>query len=229
MARDCPIYGSAIYIDCLDCDSKFCKEVRRKYSEICIGIDQSYQNTGISIVADGKLIKVKSVRLDKYKTNSEKRYKLYKALDKVLQNCVNNSKNVVCILERIRLQSKGFINIDYIKSIGALNSVIVDACYNYLVNVYSVDTRCWKSQVIGTSKPKSNKYGVPDEKWPTIQWVISKGFVDSILMDMTDTHKTKGTFIESGRRYMYNNDAADSAGIAMFWFVGDHGKLKEEK
>ena len=30
-------------------------------------------------------------------------------------------------------------------------------------------------------------------------------------------------------KYMYNNDAADSAGIAMFWFVGEHEKLKEEK
>lgn len=229
VGRNCPLLGIATYLDCLDCDSKFCRQIKRKYSEICIGIDQSYNNTGISIVADGKLIKVKSVWLDKYKTNSEKRDKLRKVLDKVLQNCVNNSKNVVCIIERIRLQSKGFINIDYIKSIGALNSIIIDVCHNYLVDVYSVDTRCWKSQVIGTSKPKKNKYGVPDEKWPTVQWVISKGFVDSIIMDISNSKKVKGTFIEGGKKYMYNNDAADSAGISMFWFVGDHEKLKMER
>ena len=29
--------------------------------------------------------------------------------------------------------------------------------------------------------------------------------------------------------YMYNNDAADSAGIAMFGFIGDQDKLQEEK
>lgn len=231
MARNCPIYGEAIYLDCLDCDSKLCKELKTKYSEICIGIDQSYQNTGVSVVADGKIIKVKSVILDKYKTNSEKRDKLRKVLDKVLQNCVNNSKSVVCILERIRLQSKGFINIDYIKSIGALNSVIVDICHNYLVDIYSVDTRCWKSQVVGTSKPKSNKYGVPDEKWPTIQWLITEGWGEAILIDVSDTKRSKGTFIRvtDGKKLMYNNDAADSAAIAMFWFKGDHEKLKEEK
>lgn len=229
MAKYCPLLGRAIYADCFDCVSKDCQKPKKKYSEICIGIDQSYNNTGISIAADGKLIKVKSVWLDKYKTNSEKRDKLRKVLDKVLQNCINNSKSVVCILERIRLQSKGFINIDYIKSIGALNSVIVDVCHSYMIDVYSVDTRCWKSQVVGTSKSKSNKYGVPEEKWPTIQWVISKGFVDSIIIDMSNTRKTKGIFVEGEKKYMYNNDAADSAGIAMFWFKGDHEKLREEK
>lgn len=229
MARPCPIYGVAVYLDCIDCNCKLCKKINRKYQQICIGIDQSYQNTGISIAADGILIKIKSIRLDKYKSNSEKRDKLREILERVLQNCLSNSNNVVCILERIRLQSQGFINIDYIKSIGALNSVIVDVCHNYMVDVYSVDTRCWKSQVIGTSKPKDNEYGVPKEKWPTIEWLLRKGCGASILIDVTDTKKSKGVFERDGKKYMYNNDAADSAGIAMFWFKGNRDKLKEEK
>lgn len=229
MGRSCPIYGTAVYLDCLDCDSKLCKSIKRKYSQVCIGIDQSYNNTGISIAANGELIKVKSVWLDKCRSNSERREKLRKVLDKVLKSCVDNSENVVCILERIRLQSRGFINIDYIKSIGALNSVIVDVCSLYCVQVYSVDTRCWKSQVIGTSKPKSNRYGVPDEKWPTVEWLLKQGFETDILIDMSETRKSKGTFVRGNKKYMYNNDAADSAGIAMFWFVGEHEKLKEEK
>ena len=76
MGRSCPIYGTAIYLDCLDCDSKLCKSIKRKYSQVCIGIDQSYNNTGISIAADGELIKVKSVWLDKCGSNSERREKL---------------------------------------------------------------------------------------------------------------------------------------------------------
>ena len=55
------------------------------YDEIVIGIDQSYKNTGISIVADGKLADVKSIRLDKYKSNSEKREVLRNRLDKLLR------------------------------------------------------------------------------------------------------------------------------------------------
>ena len=229
MGRACPIYGTAVYLDCLDCDSKLCKETNLKYSEICIGIDQSYNNTGISIAADGKLVKVKSKWLDHYKSNSEKRQALRETLDKVLTSSTRNANNVVCILERIRLRSRGFVNIDYIKSIGALNAIITDKCHEYGIKVYSVDTRCWKSQVIGTSKPKSNKFGVPDEKWPTVQWVIKSGFESSILVDMSETRKTKGVFERDGIKYMYNNDASDSAGIAMFWFVGDRTKLKEEK
>ena len=119
-------------------------------------------------------------------------------------------------------------NIDYIKSIGALNSVIADVCHDYSVPVYSVDTRCWKSQVIGTSKGMPNKFGVPEEKWPTVNWLIKQGWEDSILIQING-RKSKGTFVRDGQKYMYNNDAADSAGIAMFWFKGDHEKLQLER
>ena len=97
------------------------------------------------------------------------------------------------------------------------------------IKTYSVDTRCWKAQVIGTSKPQANKYGVPEEKWPTVKWVISKGFKKSILKIVTG-RKKKGTFIgKDGLHYMFDNDAADSCGIAMFGVVGDKNKLVLEK
>ena len=203
--------------------------LKYKYNKVVVGIDQSYKNTGISIAADRKLVKVRSLQLDSYKTNSDKRRALANTLDGLLKAVCPKAREVVCIIERIRLRSQGFLNIDYIKSIGALNSVLVDVCSLYCVQVYSVDTRCWKSQVIGTSKPKSNRYGVPDEKWPTVEWLLKQGFESDILIDMSETRKSKGTFVRGNKKYMYNNDAADSAGIAMFWFVGEHEKLKEEK
>lgn len=236
MSKYCPVsQGTVLYMDCLDCDDKQCKkhntQTKAKYDQVVIGIDQSYKNTGISIAADNKLIKVKSINLEKYNTNSEKREQLKKTLHNVLNSvCKENisDKKVICVIERIRLRSQGFLNIDYIKSIGALNAVIVDVCALFGVPVYSVDTRCWKAQVIGTSKPQSNKYGVPEEKWPTVKWVINQGFESSILQTV-EGRKTKGTFMKDGQKYMYNNDAADSAGIAMFYFVGDKDKLKAEK
>lgn len=199
-----------------------------KYKQISIGIDQSYKNTGISISCDGKLKKVTSINFEKIKSNSEKRKLLKSKLNSLLNSIQNKSDSVVCIIERIRLMSQGFLNIDYIKSIGALNSVIVDCCSEFNIPVYSVDTRCWKAQVIGTSKPMVNKYGVPDEKFPTVKWLIKLGFEDSILNEVTG-RKIKGTFTKQGKKYEYNNDAADSAGISMFWFVGDKTKLKLEK
>lgn len=228
MGKPCPLLGTAIYLDCLDCNDKPCKKKQYKYNKIIIGIDQSYNNTGISIAADGKLVKVRSIQLDIYKSNSEKRRALAKTLNGLLRAVCPKSKEVICIIERIRLRSQGFLNIDYIKSIGALNSIIVDTCYEHCIPVYSVDTRCWKAQVIGTSKPMPNKFGVPEEKWPTIKWLIKQGWEDSILIPI-EGRKTKGTFVRNGQKYMYNNDAADSAGIAMFGFLGDKEKLQIER
>lgn len=229
MSKPCPIFGRAIYMDCLDCDERICKNMEIKYNTISIGIDQSYQNTGVSISADGKLLLVRSIHLDKYKSNSERRKHLRKYLENMVCKVKPKCKNIVCVIERIRLRSQGFINIDYIKSIGALNSVIVDVMSTFNIYTYSVDTRCWKSQVVGTSKPMRNKFGVPDEKWPTVKWCIEKGFESSILMCMEGTRKTKGTFYKDGIKYMYNNDASDSSAISMYYFVGDRNKLEVEK
>ena len=49
MSKYCPLYGIAIYADCLECENKM------KYNKIVIGIDQSYKRTGITIVADDKI------------------------------------------------------------------------------------------------------------------------------------------------------------------------------
>lgn len=201
------------------------------YNEIVVGIDQSYQNTGISIVADGKLKDIRSIRLDKYKNNSQKRGVLHTKLQHLMSDVTNKSNSVVCIVERARLHGgpTSFVNIDAIKAMGALTATIVDVMDQYGVKVYSVDTRCWKSQVIGTSKPQSNNYGVPEEKWPTIRWCIRQGFEQKLLVDVSATRKQKGTFVRAGKKYQYNNDAADSAGIAMYWVLGDHNKLQLEK
>ena len=207
---------------------------KRQYNEVVIGIDQSYKNTGISLVVDGVLRDIKSVRLEHYKTNTEKRKKLNEELNKLLSIVCNKTKRAVCIVERARTrggspQGSNFINIDAIKAMGALTAVIVDICALYSVPVYSVDTRCWKAAVVGTCLPQENSYGVPSNKWLTVEWVIKQGYEHKILVDLTHTRKLKGTFTRDGKKYQYNDDAADSAGIAMYWVKGDRGKLKIER
>ena len=233
MSKNCPIYGKAIYMDCLECDDKPCKSRGIKARKIVIGIDQSYKRTGISVGIDGNFVLIKSVDLSKYNSNTEKRKTLRGVLFKLINN-INNKynilyNNIICVIERIRLRSKGFLNIDYIKSIGALNALIVDIMQGFNIPVYSVDTRCWKSQIIGTSKGESNSYGVPDEKWPTVRWLCRKGYRKEILIDVSDSRKTKNTFAKNGCKYMFDNDAADSAAICMFGFVGEKDKLLPEK
>lgn len=200
------------------------------YNQIVIGIDQSYKNTGISIIADGKIRDIKSILLESYPNNTERRIKLRSSINKLLYSVSNKSDSIICMIERTRVHGgeKSFININTIKAMASLTALTVDMMYSYNIPVYSVDTRSWKAQVVGTSKPMQNKYGVPPEKWPTVKWVISQGFENKILVDVTNTRKVKGTFIRNGKRYMYNDDAADSAGIGMFWFVGNKNLLKKE-
>lgn len=228
MSKPCPLYKVAIYADCLECDTKECKHFgKKKYKQICIGIDQSYKNCGISLSADGELKKVSHIDLQDCKNNTERREKLVGMLDVVATASCKQAEQVICIIERIRLQSRGFVNINYIKGIGALNACIVDLMSKFNISVYSVDTRCWKAQVVGTSKPQKNTFGVPDEKWPTVLWTRKQGFNKSILRKVKG-RREKGTFLIDGEKYEYDNDASDSAAISMFWFVGDKDKLQEE-
>lgn len=199
----------------------------RKYKQLSIGIDQSYKNCGVSISADGQLLKVTHIKLEQCRTNTDRRRLLKAYLDNMLKAIITKADSITCIIERIRLHSQGFLNIDYIKSMGALNAVIIDIMDEYDIPVYSVDTRCWKSQVIGTSKPKDNDLGVPKEKYPTVEWCIKQGFENSVLRTVRG-RKKKGTFTRNGIRYMYDNDACDSSAISMFYFIGDKEKLKQE-
>lgn len=194
---------------------------------ISIGIDQSYERTGISIFVDGNKKMIKSLTMPN-ESKSVKRNCLKDELVKVFEFCKSKpDAEVMVIIERIRLFSKGFVNINYIKSIGALNALIVDTAMQYNINVYSVDTRNWKSTVIGTSKPEQNEYGVPDEKWPTVKWCIDNGWEDDILIKV-EGRKKVGTFIRNDDKYMYDNDAADSAAIAYFAFTSNKNKLEIE-
>lgn len=199
---------------------------------ISIGIDQSYKRTGFSVVEDGKLVEVGSVDLSKLSCKAEKRDAVRRRLDYLLEVAINEKamkpSKVVVIIEQIRQFSQGFINMSYIKGVGALNATIADLAHSYGVRTYSIDTRCWKATVIGTSKPKENNFGVPPEKWPTLEWLIKQGFEESVRLEV-EGRRTKGTFLsKDGRRYEYDNDAADSAAIAMFPWVGDKSKLKLE-
>ena len=193
-----------------------------KYNKIVIGIDQSYKNTGISIAADGKLKNISNIRLDGFKNNPERRNILKSKLDKVFEKYFlladKYGAEIEIIIERIRLQSDGFLNFDYIKSIGALNSIIIDCAYKYGIEVFSVDTRSWKSQVIGTSKPRNNKYGIDPKKWPTILWIISQGLENKIKRPVSN-RKKKGVITKNSERFTYDDDAADSAGIALYGFI----------
>lgn len=228
MSKYCPIYDNQVlYIDCLECEEKKCKKMKK--NKIVIGIDQSHKDTGISIAFNGQIKAVTHCFTDNLPNNSEKRYCLKETLTKVLDKSnkmsLKHNADVIVIIERIRLRSQGFININYIKSIGALNAVIVDCVALYGYHTYSVDTRAWKSSIVGNSKGLENQYGFDPKKYPTILWCIKNGYEKYIIEDAGK--KKKGVIIKDGKKITYNDNKADSICIALYGFV-DNQKLEVE-
>ena len=199
----------------------------QKYNKIIIGIDESYKRTGISIVADGKIKSINSIDFQKIKTNSEKRKILREKLENLIIKLKSRAKEIIIIVERIRLHSAGFISEDYIKSIGALIAVIVDTAYEYGISVYSVDTRAWKSKIVGTTKAENNNLYIDPKKYPTIKFLINKGYTDKIKAYLPENTKIKNYLKDKKGKYLYNDDAADSACIAMYGFSKDPKLIAE--
>ena len=203
--------------------------VGKKFKQIIIGVDQSYKRTGISIAADGKLLHVCSVDLSESDDKTWKRREVQRHVEKACFLADARSKEKpVLVLERIRMFSKQFVSIPYIKQMGALNAYIIDKAWSTGIETYSIDTRAWKAGVLGTSKPADNDFGDPPEKWPCVDWVIGNGFEKAVKLPVSG-RRQKGTFTDGkGKKWEYDNDACDSAGIAMSWFCCDPSKFERE-
>lgn len=164
-----------------------------------IGLDTSYTRTGISVAIDGKLEVVRSIKFTKCKSKPEKRRKLKQRLKHYIE--LYNPDYIV--IERTRQFSTNgkqqFFQMPMIKAGISLLTVVIDVAFEKGIPVYSVDTRSWKSKVVGTSKHKG------DKKQPTIDFVESLGF------DMCG-----------------DDDAADSACIALFKWYSER-KIGEEQ
>lgn len=200
-------------------------------SKIVIGIDQSYTRTGITILKNKKLVEMKSVDFHDCNNNTEKR----RLLKDILSNYIleYGEEETIIITERIRLRSQGFLSEAYIKSTGALVATIIDVANVYDIPVYSVDTRSWKGQIVGDSKPLNNPYGINKEKYRTILYLRSKGLLKCIAEPYTGRGKQGVVNIKiNGKKTpcKINDDLADSYCIAMYGFLPEHKqKLKEEK
>lgn len=189
-------------------------------NKVVIGIDQSYKNTGVTVnYNNGEKLKVFAIHTETLNDNSLKRQMMKEWLEKIVKHTIKiyPDTEIVCIIERIRLQSKGFLNINYIKGIGALNALIVDIMYEHGIETFSVDTRAWKSTVVGTSKPMENKYGISPEKYPTILWNIKHGRKQDII-NYDVGKKKKGVIVKGDKSYTYDDDKSDSIAISFYGF-----------
>ena len=201
----------------------------KTYKKLVIGIDQSYTRTGISLAGDGKLLKVSYIPFEPSECHSEKRKKVSHKLSHIIQMNQHKASQLVVIVERIRQFSGGTLSMDYIKSTGALIGCIVDTAAEYDIPVYSADTRSWKSQVVGTSVPKANSFKVDPKKWPTIEYLLRRrsDVRESDILVPVGKRSKKFAKKLGGTKYCYNDDAADSACIALYGFCKGRNLKRE--
>lgn len=212
-------------------------------NKIVVGIDQSYKRTGITVLEDDVLIRKMFYIDGSGMTHASYRRKIRCELSMILTELKESKSKVEIIMERIRLRSRKkedgrnqndiFISLNYIQSTAALCGVIIEVGEQYNMPVYSVDTRAWKSAIVGTSKPLENGYGLPPEKYPTILYVKNRGLLKNII-EVYEGRATKGiiTINEHGNRYRARviDDVADSFCIAKYGFLPEgKQKLKPEE
>lgn len=192
-------------------------------SKICIGIDQSYKNTGWSICKDDKVIEYGNIPLEHIGNNSEKRNIVNSTVEQLIVKSLSEvnqmSHKVIVIVERIRLRSQGFLNINYIQSTAALIINIVDIAKKYNINVYSVDTRSWKSNIVGSSKGKKK------------QILITKGKNKGKYRTITDNKTDTMDYVKNnlGIDTKGDDDVADAICISKYAFLTKNKrKLKLE-
>ena len=170
------------------------------YEKIVVGIDESYTETGIAIIADGKLIHAYGIKFKKCKNKIEKRNMLKSELIKIFNKIQGKSKSIVVIIERIRTFSNNKLRPAYLISTGGLYATIADTSYSYGYEVYTVDTRAWKSKVVGTCKHDG------DPKLPTINFIILKGWEKYIK------------YMNKKGIVGYNDNIADAICIGLYGF-----------
>ncbi len=179
--------------------------------KICIGIDQSYTDTGIAISIDGIPHVWKNESFKGCKNKTEKRNRLRKRLSMLFERCSEKTGDILVLVERIRTYTGGdFLRPNYLKSTGALVAAIVDVAYDWDLKVYSVDTHSWMSKVVG--KPNKKK----GEDKPSIKFVKRK-------YDIDVKYKTAKGLIK------YNDNISDAICISLYGFCKGIDKLLKEE
>ena len=131
-----------------------------------LGIDPSYKRTGFAVVEDGKLQHYASLDLKKTKTKKEKREWIKNTIRIIEGTCWPDKKIDKIVIERTRLYSRGFISMKTVIALGSLISTVIDGTD---LDVYSVDSRSFKSRVIGRASCSKEE---------VIGWAKSKFGVD---------------------------------------------------
>ena len=192
-------------------------------SKCIIGIDESYTQTGIAVILNGEVERVFCERYKGCKTNTEKRVCIKRRIQDVVAWVHTEYnipyKEVKVIIERIRTFSGGHLSTKYLITTGALVATIIDTFAQCGIDTYSVDTKSWKNNIVGSSKPYENKYGINPNKYRTILYIRDKGYLHFVAEPYTGRGK-KGIIPVTidGEKVLckINDDMCDAICIALY-------------
>lgn len=197
-----------------------------------IGIDESYTNTGISLCIDKKVITVKSLI-----TRTKNDMRLY------VQNEISNLAHIAnwdynihhtemaVVFERVRLFSSSFISTQYMLSMSYLNGAIIMKAIEEEIPCYSIDTKCWKSHVVGSSKPQENKYGVDPKKFITLDYCMKNPELKKYVVEYEENERKQKKCYKAkdGKYVRFNDNLADAICISLSPWYAPAKSFKEEK
>lgn len=203
--------------------------------KIVIALDESYTRTGLTIMKDKQIIIMRSIDYKGCKDNTAKRAFLKENLKYYIKYALNQKESndeVFVLIERARTFSGGHMSTKYLLSVGSLIATIVDVTKSYNLKTYSVDTKAWKRQIVGTVEGKKNKYDINPNKYPTILYLKSKNLLDKIVVPYDGKGKKGVIPVKINNQIQQckiNDDLADSYCIAEYGFLPvSKQKLKEE-
>lgn len=211
--------------------------MKEEINRCIIGIDESYTQTGVAVIINDDVVRVFCENFKGCKTNTEKRIRikhfLYDIVAWIHTEHDISYKEVKVVIERIRTFSGGHLSTKYLITTGALVATIIDTFAEFGILVYSVDTKSWKNNVVGSAKPYNNKYGINPNKYRTVLYIRDKGYLHFVAEPYTGRGK-KGIVPVTidGEKVMckINDDMCDAICIALYGTLPEQKqKLIEEK
>lgn len=122
---------------------------------IVLGIDQSYTNFGVAVVKNkDELLHIDSYALEKFGDDEVGRVAARKFVESAVKALTNRFKPDIIVVERVRLKNTWGINLNDITCMSQLTCKIIDSAFP--IKVVSVDTRSFKSKVLGNASAKKD-------------------------------------------------------------------------
>lgn len=199
---------------------------------IIIGVDQSFTETGISIVSKSSILKVTSLPFTKSQPIPEKADMLKIQLSRAIDKCIEKNYNDIRVYyEQIRIAGKT-TPFSYIHNAGILEGYIWNAVqqdkYKNIVRLFSVPTQSWKCKVVGSNKSEQNDLKIEPSKYQTFKFLESNKML-KYAMQNASNHQTKGVLCKNGKRYKYNDNKGDSLCIALYGRLPDKDRQGERE